>query len=119
MPRVSVNVESVTFMPRNHMGVHVFDLLAGDLAIRQEDVDADRFTTRLRHRRTDQDSGCPYVARGRRVKVCDSSGMAPRHDQNMSRIDRVAISEGDCVLVCVGETRPHFPGDDLAEHAVV
>jgi hypothetical protein len=41
VPRVGIYVESIVAVPRDHVSMHVGDLLAGYLSVRQQDVDTD------------------------------------------------------------------------------
>lgn len=53
------------------------------------------------------------------LEIRELRDVEARHDEHMERRGRVAIGEGDRVVVLIDERRGDLAGDDAAEHAVV
>lgn len=109
--------EAIALKPRNHVQVHMKDLLPGGLAICQEQVDTLGFQTRLSDGRREFLCRFEECTADTWVKVSKVRGVPHRNDEQVPRIDWTDVHHGDAGVISVDHAGRRPTGDDVTEDA--
>lgn len=109
--------EAIALKPRNHVQVHVKDLLPGGLAICQEQVDTLGFQIRLSDGRRKFLCRFEECTADTWVKVSEVRGVPHRNDEQVPRIDWTDVHHGDAGVISVDHAGRRPTGDDVTEDA--